>query len=106
MGTTNESDELVVVRLASRAGSIIEMLKASFMTKDKRLDMTFPLIFAAGLAGHACIEAVKANKEELVCVTTADHRNYYYGDAINAYLLENKTSVYSFCNAVTGMTDQ
>ena len=96
MGLFNkkETDEQIAKRLAGNAGGIIEMLKHVFTT-DKGLDITMPLLYAAGLAGYACHQAVKATKGSFVQVTTTDGKNYYFGDDVNKYLLENRTSVYS-----------
>lgn len=84
-------------RLSKNASAIINMFKAVFNTPEG-LDVQRALLFAAGLAGHACHNAVKANNEAFAVAETTDHKRYYMGDAVNQYLLEGKYSVLAFCN--------
>ncbi len=98
-----ENDEQIAKRLASDAGSVIAMLKGTLRT-ERGTDLTACLLYAAGLAGMACHEAVKASNGSFHVAAVKDGRKYYFGDDVNRYLLESWTSVFSFCNAVTGVT--
>ncbi|MBE6853571.1 MAG: hypothetical protein E7505_08895 [Ruminococcus sp.] len=76
-------------RLSQYAGQISKMFAE--VKKDKPLER---LLLAAGMAGHACHLAVKHNRERFEIVGYDDGRKFYFGDALNFYLLENKYSVY------------
>lgn len=89
-------------RLASKAGNIIQMLNDCFKT-PQGIDIRMSVLYAAGLCGIACHEAVKANNESFVDVGLEDGRTYYFGDAVNKYLLESKLSVMAFVAPVTNM---
>lgn len=84
-------------RLSKNASAIINMFKSVFNT-PRGFDVRKALLYASGLAGYACHQAVKANNEPFVVVGTADNKKFYMGDALNKYLLEDKYSVLSFCN--------
>ena len=94
-----ETDEQRVKRLAGHAGGIIEMLKSVFRTEEGT-DLFKVLVFSASLAGVACHEAVKAGKGTFAAVEDRKGRKYWFGDDLNKYLLENRTSVAGFCTAV------
>ena len=96
-----ETPEETVKRLAEHAGHIIAMLEGTLKT-EKGTDLTLCLMYAAGLAGCACHEAVKALKEPFAVVKGKDGRTYYFGDRVNHYLLEGGTSVYAFLSPVCG----
>lgn len=98
-----ENEEQIAKRLASNAGSVIAMLKGT-LRNEQGTDLTACLLYAAGLAGMACHEAVKASNGSFHVATVKDGRKFYFGDDVNRYLLESRTSVFSFCNAVTGVT--
>ena len=98
-----ENEEQIAKQLASDAGKVIAMLKGTLRT-EQGTDLTACLLYAAGLAGMACHEAVKASNGNFHVATVKDGRNYYFGDDVNRYLLEGRTSVFSFCNAVTDVT--
>lgn len=98
-----ETTEQKVKRLSQNAGNIVEMLKAPFRG-PKGLDITGPVIYAAGLSGIASHEAVKALNGSFQQVGLNDNRKFYFGDDVNKYLMESVTSVYSFINAVAGMS--
>ncbi|MCQ2423182.1 MAG: hypothetical protein MJ064_09420 [Lachnospiraceae bacterium] len=97
------SDEQEMLdRLCSRAGNIIAMLK-SVLSGKNGTDLYIVTLYAAGLAGIACHEAVKAVGEPMVEVECANGKKYYMGDAVNRYLHENKYSVTGFACAITNM---
>ena len=100
MFAKKETDEQTVERLAKNAGNIVEMLKDT-LRGPNGVDMKFPLLYAAGLAGHACLEAVKAERGTFQVATAKNGKRFYFGDDLNHYLLEDKYSVFSFCNAVS-----
>ncbi len=93
--TTPDDLQEVLKRLSSHAGNTIQMLKTVLKT-----DTDILLLYSAGLAGYACQRAVMANNEQYVVVGAKSGRNYYLGDKVNAYLLENKSSVLSFINGI------
>lgn len=93
-----ENDD-VVQRLSSQAGHIIAMLKDVFHTAQG-LDHWKALLYASGLAGFACHQAVKANHESFVVVETNAGRKYFFGDDVNKYLMEDKYSVLCFMNGI------
>lgn len=86
-----------IERLSKNASAIINMFKHVFTT-PQGFDVRKALLFASGLAGYACHQAVKANNEPFVVAETTDHKRFYMGDALNQYLLEGKYSVLAFCN--------
>ena len=98
-----ENEEQIAKQLASDAGKVIAMLKGTLRT-EQGTDLTACLLYAAGLAGMACHEAVKASNGSFHVATVKDGRKFYFGDDVNRYLLEGRTSVFSFCNAVTNVT--
>lgn len=98
-------DEQLIKRLAGNAGGIIEMLKRVFTT-ERGVDIRLSLLYAAGLAGYACHQAVKAERGSFEQVTAKDGKKYYFGNDVNKYLLENHTSIYSFCNAICGISQE
>lgn len=97
-----ESEDQVVKRLAKHAGNMVEMFKATFTT-PKGIDATQALIFTSSLAGHACRQAVIAEHGKFMEVTCDDGRKFYFGDDLNYYLLESRTSVVGFISVVTGI---
>ena len=96
-----ETPEEMVKRLAGNVGHIIAMLEGT-LKNEKGTDLTLCVLYAAGLAGHACHETVKALNEPFAVVTGKDGRVYYFGDSVNHYLLEDRTSVYAFLSPVCG----
>lgn len=86
-----------VNQLSKGALAIINMFKSVFNT-SKGLDIQKSLLYASGLAGYACHQAVKASNETFVVVGTSDNKKFYMGDALNKYLLEDKYSALAFCN--------
>ena len=95
-----ETQEQVVKRLAGNAGNIIAMLK-DVLRGPNGLDMKFPLLYAAGLAGYACHQAVKAEHSTFAVAEMKNGKRFYFGDDVNHYLLEDQYSVWSFCQAVS-----
>ncbi len=53
-------------RLSNKASAIINMFKSVFNTSEG-FDVQKAPIYASGLAGYACHQAVKANKEFFCC---------------------------------------
>jgi len=100
--SNEEAKEQRMQRLCGRAGGVVEMLLNSFKT-PKGIDIKLALLFASGLAGFACHQAVLADGGEFKVETTGDGRKFYFGDDINKYLFENETSIFSFCNALGGI---
>lgn len=100
-GTVTDEKEMMD-RLCSQAGNIVAMLKGVLAGKNGT-DLFIVTLYAAGLAGIACHEAVKANGEPMVEIECADGKKYYMGDAVNMYLHENKYSVTGFARAITQM---
>ena len=95
-------DKEMMDRLCSHAGNIIAMLK-SVLSGKNGTDMYIVTLYAAGLAGIACHEAVKELGEPMVEVACADGKKYYMGDAVNKYLYESKYSVTGFACAISQM---
>lgn len=98
-----ETEKQTLDRLCGGAGHIIDMFRHYFST-PQGVDLRRALVFTAALAGHACHRAVKAEKGTFAVVTDKNGKNYYFGDDLNRYLLENSMSVAGFCIAVTGLT--
>lgn len=98
-----ETEQEILDRLCGEAGHLIEMFRHYFST-PQGVDLRRALVFTAALAGHACHRAVKAENGTFAVVTDRDGKNYYFGDDLNRYLLENSMSVAGFCTAVTGLT--
>ena len=101
--TKKEPEEQILKRLAGNAGNMIEMFKAHFNTSNG-VDIRSALIFTSALAGHACHRAVKTEGGVFSVVSTKTGKNFYFGDDVNKYLLENRLSIVSFCTAVTDVT--
>lgn len=85
-GITDED----VKRLSRDAGHMIAMFEQVYKDKMECLRVV------SALAGCACHEAVKANKERFTTIQMKDNREYYFGDDLNYYLLEGSFSVFSF----------
>lgn len=82
-----------IQRLAGDAGRIVAMFEEVKKNPEERL------MLAAGMAGYACHQAVKENKEPLIFTETKDGKKFFFGDAVNFYLLENP---YSVLNLLSG----
>ena len=76
MFAKKETDEQTVERLAKNAGNIVEMLKDT-LRGPNGVDMKFPLLYAAGLAGHACLETVKAERGTFQVATAKNGKHFY-----------------------------
>lgn len=100
--TQNDTQEMLN-RLSGVAGNVINMLKQVLITNQGG-DMNAVLLYASGLAGFAAKETVKHTGQQRVQIGTASGKKYYFGDAINKYVLESRTATFSFCNAVTGIS--
>lgn len=96
-----EPEDQIVDRLCGNAGNVVAMFQHVFDT-PAGFDSRRAVIFTSSLAGFACHQAVKANKESYQLVTTADGRKFYFGDSVNKYLLE---STYSTVGSITAVTD-
>ena len=79
-----------VERLSKDAGKVIAMFEHVCPDKLERLKM------ASALAGYACHQAVKANGEKFVTVETEEGLEFYFGTALNYYLLGSNASVLGF----------
>ncbi len=77
-------------RLSQNAGSVAAMFKEVKKDPDERI------MLAAGIAGFACHQAVKYNKENFVVTGMDDGSKFFFGDAVNFYLIENPYSVMNF----------
>ena len=84
-------------RLGNNASAIINMFKNVFNT-PMGIDLKKTLLYASGLAGYACHQVVKINKEPYELVKTVDGKNFYMGDSVNKYLLGGRYSILSFCD--------
>ena len=98
-----ETAEQLLERLSGHAGNILKMFMAYFKTPND-IDICRALIFTAGLTGHACHQAVKAEKGSFVIVTTKDGKRYYFGDHLNRYLMEDPLSIMNCCIAVSDIS--
>ena len=98
-----ETEEQKLQRLSEHAGRILNMFKAFFKT-PKGIDIRRALAFTAALAGHACLQAVKANNGSFAVVETEDGKRFYFGDDLNRYLLEDRLSVVNFIFAVSDIS--
>ncbi len=85
-GVTDED----VKRLSMDAGHMIAMFEHVYSDKSECLKVV------SALAGYACHEAVKTNKERFITIQSKDNREYYFGDDLNYYLLEGPYSVLGF----------
>ena len=79
-----------VQRLAEEASHIISMFESVKKDPEERL------LLAAGMAGFACHMTAKKKGEPFAEIGMEDGTKFYYGDAVNAYLLENRYSVLNF----------
>ncbi len=98
-----ENEDQLLLRLSGHAGNVLNMFKAFFKT-PKGIDIRRALIFTAALAGHACHQAVKAEKGSFAVVTTEDGKRFYFGDNLNRYLLEDRLSIVNFIIAVSDIS--
>jgi len=80
--TNPATDKATVERLCKNAGNIVAMLK-SVLAGPQGTDLCVVALYAAGLAGIACHEAVKATGKTQVVVGVANGKKYYMGDAVN-----------------------
>lgn len=101
---TSEEQQMLD-RLCKHAGNTIAMLK-NVLSGPNGCDMYIVTLYAAGLSGIACHEAVKATDKEITVVVTKDGKKYFMGDELNKYLHENKFSVTSMVRAVTGSSEK
>ena len=99
----NETEEHLLKRLSGHAGNALHMFKAYFNTPNG-IDIRRALIFTAALAGHACHQAVKAEKGSFAVATTKDGKRFYFGDDLNRYLLEGRLSVANFIFAASDIS--
>lgn len=94
-----EKNDDVIQRLSGNAGHIIAMLKDVFHT-SQGLDYWKALLYASGLAGYACHQAVKAEQGSFALVETSAGKKFFFGDDVNKYLLEDRYSVLCFMNGI------
>ena len=107
MEASNEkmTDEQLLDRLAKHAGPVQSVFLAKFSRKSS-IDMNRALVFSAAFAGHACHRAAKEGKGNYAVVTTKDGKNFYFGDSVNRYLLENRLSVVNFILAASEISTE
>lgn len=107
MGLFNrqESEKKNLDRLTRGADRVAAMLMGT-LRGPQGVDLKFPLLYASGLAGYACRQAVKALGGHVAVITTKDDKTYYYGEAVNKYLMEDHLSVLSFVNAVSNLKEE
>lgn len=95
-----ETKEEIISRLTPLAGNIVNMIN-DVCKQNSSLGSS--LLYASGLAGYACKEAIKDQGKLRIKIKTNDDLSFYFGEEINNYLIKNDTSIYSFCSAVTDM---
>lgn len=98
-----ETLDEMLSRLAAAAEKMYEAIAREIAT-DGQVDMRQMIMTTAGLAGYACHQAVLAGNEQQVKVETDSGKCFYFGDAVNRYVFENKTSIFSFVKSLTKMT--
>lgn len=98
-----ETENQIVERLCSQAGHMIDMFKNVF-TSPAGFDCEKAVILTSSLAGFACHQAVKANRESVQLVETADGRKFYFGDSVNRYLLESEFNTVGSVAVVTNIS--
>lgn len=79
-----------VQRLVKSAGNIVQMFERVCTDKMERLKLV------SALVGYATHQAVVANGDEFVQVGTPDGAIFYFGDAVNYYLLEGPYNLLCF----------
>lgn len=99
------TDEQLLERLAGYAEPVLNAFLAKFK-KPSGIDMRQALVFSAAFAGHACHRAAKKRKESYAVVTTEDGKNFYFGDDVNRYLLEDRLSVVNFILAASEISKE
>lgn len=95
-----DSEQQMINRLMKGAGNVIAMLKGVLAGKNGT-DMFIVTVYAAGLAGIACHEAVKATSGAFEVIECKNGKKYFMGDALNKFLHEDKYSVTGGCRAIT-----
>ena len=79
-----------VERLVKNAGCIVEMFERVCTDKMERLKLV------SALVGYASHQAIIANGEEFIQIGTEDGAIFYFGDAVNYYLLEGPYNLLCF----------
>ncbi len=77
--------------LRQNAGRILAMFREVLGRGDPKM-----LLYAAGMAGMSCHEAVKAEGRPFAVIELKDGTRRYMGDALNHYLLEDRMSVLAY----------
>lgn len=102
-----EKDPLIGAKMG--AEDIYARLLAAIKEPEGRVNCSNLMFNAASLAGYGCqaavwqkyvIDAKMPVKSVFVVITTEDDESYYLGDAINAYMIEGKFSIWEI---VSGM---
>lgn len=88
----SKQDPHIAAKIASR---FLQEQIFSWLTDDKGVHIESAFAFLGSLAGQACLQSALHQKASLMTLTDQNHRNYYYGDAINHYLFENTLSLWS-----------
>lgn len=85
-----EVTSLDVQRLVKDAGCIVAMFERVCTDEMERLKLV------SALVGYATHQAVIANEEDFVRIGTEDGLVFYFGDAVNYYLLEGPYNLLCF----------
>lgn len=76
----------------------MEKILINRATSRQGVQIREALMYASGLAGYACHNTVKQiSPNAFVVVEMKNGKKFYYGDAPNHFLLENKYSILSWC---------
>ena len=72
-----------------------EFMKLISSMKDLIKEPEKTIIFISGMVGYSCQAALIEKKESYNLVKLTNGKNYIFGDALNYYLLNAKTSFYN-----------
>ena len=72
-----------------------EFMKLIYSMKDQIKDPDKTIIFVSGMVGFSCQAALMEKKQSYNLVKLANGKHYIFGDALNYYLIESKTSFYN-----------
>ena len=72
-----------------------EFMKLISSMKDLIKDPDKTIIFISGMVGYSCQAALIEKKQSYNLVKLTNGKNYIFGDALNYYLLNAKTSFYN-----------
>ena len=72
-----------------------EFMKLIYSMKDQIKDPEKTIIFVSGMVGFSCQAALMEKKQSYNLVKLTNGKHYIFGDALNYYLIESKTSFYN-----------